>query len=103
MSLGHESGREGEVVSWEAALLATGRVAMKCQKAPFAAIAPNFGRDGLHIMTAPMRLVHEGCGTGHFTVGGADYDLRKALAIASDEVHRGNLEPSPWHHEPVWA
>ena len=40
-------------------------------------------------MTAPMRLVHEGCGTGHFTVGGADYDLRKALAIASDGVHRG--------------
>ena len=43
----------------------------------------------LHIMTAPMRLVHEGCGAGHFTVGGADYDLRKALAIASDGVHRG--------------
>ena len=43
----------------------------------------------LHIMTAPMRPVHEGCGTRHFTVGGADYDLRKALAIASDGVHRG--------------
>ena len=43
----------------------------------------------LHIMTAPMRLVHEGCGAGHFTVGGAEYDLRKALAIASDGVHRG--------------
>ena len=38
-----------------------------------------------------MRLVHEGCGTGHFTVDGADNvnDLRKALAIASDWVHRG--------------
>ena len=46
-------------------------------------------------MTAPMRLVHEGCGTGHFTVDGADYDLRKALAIASDWVHRDNLEASP--------
>ena len=65
------------------------RVAVSCQKVLFAAIAPNFGRDGLHIMTAPMRLVHEGCGAGHFTVGGADYDLRKALAIASDGVHRG--------------
>ena len=33
-------------------------------------------------MTASMRLVHEGCGSGHFTVGGADNDLRKALTIA---------------------
>ena len=39
-------------------------------------------------MTASMRLVHRGCGTGHFTVGGADNDLRKALGIASDGVHR---------------
>ena len=52
-------------------------------------------------MSESMHLVHGDCGTGHFTVGGADNDLRKALAIASDEVHRGNLEPSPWHHEPV--
>ena len=36
-----------------------------------------------------MRLVHEGCGTRHFTVGGADNDLRNALAIGSDGVHRG--------------
>ena len=35
-----------------------------------------------------MRLVYEGCGTRHITVGGADDDLRKALAIASDGVHR---------------
>ena len=28
-------------------------------------------------MTACMQLVHEGCGTGHITVGGADDDLRK--------------------------
>ena len=88
MGLGQERDREGEVVSWEAALSAPGRVAMKCQKVLFAAIAPNFGRDGLHVMTAPMRLVHEGCGSGHFTVGGADNDLRNALAIASDGVHR---------------
>ena len=54
----------------------------KCQEAPFAAIAQNLWREGLHIMTASMRLVHEGCGSGHFTVGGADNDLRKALTIA---------------------
>ena len=52
-------------------------------------------------MTASMRLVHEGCGSGHFTVDGADNDLRNALAIGSDGVHRDSLEPSPWHHEPV--
>ena len=44
MGLGQESDRKGEVVSWEAALSAPGRVAMKCQKVLFAAIAPNFGR-----------------------------------------------------------
>ena len=32
MGLGQESDRKGEVVSWEAALSAPGRVAMKCQK-----------------------------------------------------------------------
>ena len=90
MGLGQESDREGEVVSWEAASSAPGRVAMNCRKAPFAAIAQNFGRQGLHIMTASMRLVHEGCGTGHFTVDGADNGLRKALAIGSDGVHRGH-------------
>ena len=41
-------------------------------------------------MTSSMRLVHEGCKSGHFTVGGADDDLRKALAInRSRWVHRG--------------
>ena len=40
-------------------------------------------------MTAPMTLVHEGRGTGHITVGGADDDLRNALAMASEGVHRG--------------
>ena len=30
----------------------------------------------------------EGCGTRHITVGGAGDGLRKALAIASDGVHR---------------
>ena len=89
MGLGQESDIEGEVVSWEAALSAPGRVAMNCQKVVFAAIAPNFGRQGLHIMTASIRLVHEGCGSGHFTVDGAGDDLRKALAIGSDGVHRG--------------
>ena len=33
-------------------------------------------------------MVHEGCGSGHFTVGGAGDGLRKALAIASDGVRR---------------
>ena len=88
MSLGQEGDREGEVVSWEAASSAPGRVAMNCRKVLFAAIAQNFGRQGLHIMTASMRLMHEGCGSGHITVGGADDDLRKALAIASDGLHR---------------
>ena len=90
MGLGQESDREGELVSER---LESPRVTLsrcKCQKALFAAIAPHFGRDGLHIMTAPMRLVHEGCGTGHFTVDGADNGLRKALAIGSDGVHRGH-------------
>ena len=40
-------------------------------------------------MTAPMTLMHEGCGPGHITVRSADDDLRNALAIASDGVHRG--------------
>ena len=88
MGLGQESDREGEVVSWEAALSAPRRVAMNCRKVLFAAIAQNFGRQGLHIMTESLRLVHEGCGSGHFTVGGAGVGLRKALAIASDGVHR---------------
>ena len=57
---------------------------LKCQEAPFAASAQNFGREGLLIMTESMHLVHEGCETGHITVGGADNDLRKAVAIASD-------------------
>ena len=73
----------------------------KCQKVLFAAIAQDFGREGLHIMTSSMRLVHEGCKSGHFTVGGADDDLRKALAIAPDGSTGDDLEPSPWHHEPV--
>ena len=44
MGLGQESGREGEVVSLEAASSAPGRVAMKCQEAPFAASAQKIGR-----------------------------------------------------------
>ena len=60
----------------------------KCQKALFAAIAQNFGREGLHIMTACIRSKHESCGTRRITVDGADDDLRNALATASDGVHR---------------
>ena len=54
-------------------------------------------------MTAPMALVHEGCGTGHITVGGTDM----TSGMPSQSPRMGstgdNLEPSPWHHEPVWA
>ena len=34
-------------------------------------------------MTACMLLVHEGCGTRHIAVGGADNDLRKASRVCS--------------------
>ena len=101
MGLGQGSDREGEVVSWEAALSAPGRVAMNCQKAPLAAIAQNPGRDGLHSITASMRLVHVGCGSGHFTVGGADNDLRKSSQSPRMGSTGDILEPSPCHHEPV--
>ena len=93
MGLGQEGDREGEVVSWEAASSAPGRVAMKCQEAPFAASAQKIGIEALHVMTASMHLVHGGCGTGHFTVGGADNDLRKALAIARHGATGSALEP----------
>ena len=65
----------------------------KCQKALFAAIAQICGREGLHTMTASMRLMHEGCGSGHITVGGADDDLRKALTIARHRASGSALEP----------
>ena len=42
-------------------------------------------------MTACIRSVHEGCGTRHITVDGADDDLRNALAIASDGVPPGTI------------
>ena len=62
-------------------------------KSPFAASAQNLGREGLHIMSESMHLVHGNCGTGHFTVGGADNDLRKALAIARHRATGSALEP----------
>ena len=93
MDLGQESGREGEVEPWEAASSAPGRVAMNCQKAPFAAIAQDFGREGLHIMTSSMHLVYKGCGTGHFTVGGADNDLRKSSQSPRHGATGSALEP----------
>ena len=52
-------------------------------------------------MTACMHVMHEVCGTRHITVVGAGNDRRNALAIASDGATGDNLEPSPWHHEPV--
>ena len=93
MGLGQVSDREGEVVSWEAALSAPGRVAMKCQEAPFAASAQKIGREGLHIMTESMHLVHGGCGTGHFTVGGADNNLRKSSQSPRHGATGSALEP----------
>ena len=98
MGLGQESDREGELASWEAASSAWGvrvhtRARCKCQKALFAAIAQICGREGLHTMTASMRLMHEGCGSGHITVGGADDDLRKALTIARHRASGSALEP----------
>jgi len=73
------------------------------QKALFAAIAQDFGREGLRFMTASVRLVHEGCGSGHFTVDGADNNLRNALAIAWHWAAGDNLGSYLWHHEPVRA
>ena len=73
-------------------------------KSPFAASAQKIGREGLHIMTESMHLVHEGCKSGHFTVLGADDDLWKALAIARHgATGRAGvlLSPTPEHHEPV--
>ena len=54
-------------------------------------------------MTASVRLVHEGCGSGHFTVDGADNNLRNALAIAWHWAAGDNLGSYLWHHEPVRA
>ena len=93
MGLGQESDRDGEVVSWEAALSAPGCVAMKCQEAPFAASAQKIGREGLHIMTSSVSLVHEGCGPRHFTVGGADNDLRKSSQSPRHGATGSALEP----------
>ena len=62
----------------------------KCQKALFAAIAQNCGREGRHITTACMCLVHQGCRTRHITVGGADDDLRNALAIVLNSFQRSH-------------
>ena len=44
-------------------------------------------------MSESMHLVHGDCGTGHFTVDGADNDLRKALAIARHGATLSALEP----------
>ena len=44
-------------------------------------------------MTSSMRLVHKSCGSGHIMVGGADNDLRKALAIARHGATGSALEP----------
>ena len=95
MGLGQESDREGEVVSWEAALSAPGRVVMNCRKVLFAAIAQNLWRQGLHIMTASMRLVHEGCGTRHFTVVAPVMASGKPSQSPQMGSTGDNLEPSP--------
>ena len=101
IGLGQEGEREGEVVSWEAGESACDLVAMHVPKSVVCGYCSKLGRQGLHIMTAPIALVHEGCGTRHITVDGPDNDLRKALTIARQGVHRDSLEASSWHHEPV--
>jgi len=73
------------------------------QKALFAAIAQDFGREGLRFMTASVRLVHEGCGSGHFTVDGADNNLRNASQLLGMGSAGDNLGSYLWHHEPVRA
>ena len=95
MGLGQESDREGEVVSCvlRSRFVGTWTVAMTCQEAPFAAIAQRIGREGLHIMTSSVSLVHEGCGPGHFTVGGADNDLRKSSQSPRHGATGSALEP----------
>ena len=53
-------------------------------------------------MTASMKLVHEGCGTRHITVGGAD-EMTSGMPSQLPQMGStgDNLEPSPWHHGPV--
>ena len=99
MGLGQESDREGELASWEAASSAWGvRVHTREMQVPKSVVCGYCskqicGREGLHTMTASMRLMHEGCGSGHITVGGADDDLRKALTIARHRASGSALEP----------
>ena len=52
-------------------------------------------------MTASMRLMHEGCGSGHITVGGADDDLRKALTSARGHSAQGLRECSRALHRSI--
>ena len=61
-----------------------------CRCCCWCGAALRLDREGRHITTACMCLVHQGCRTRHITVGGADDDLRNALAIASDGGHRGH-------------
>ena len=68
MGLGQESDREGEVVSGELGSRFVGT--WTCRDEPAtkkalssAAIAQNCGREGLHIMTACIRSVHEDSST----------------------------------------
>ena len=53
MGLGQESDRDGEVVSWEAALSAPGCVAMKCQKALLRLVLKTSGERGASGAVAP--------------------------------------------------
>ena len=54
-------------------------------------------------MTASVRLVHEGCGSGHFTVDAADNNLRNASQLLGMGSAGDNLGSYLWHHEPVRA
>ena len=71
------------------------------KKRMFAAIAQNCGREGLHIMTNLNQCPWCMRTAGRDISRGADNDLRNARRNRLAWGHRDNLEPSPWHHEPV--
>ena len=52
-------------------------------------------------MTASMRLMHEVCGSGHITVGGADDDLRRHWVSAGGVVMRRVLRLDDAEYEAV--
>ena len=104
MGLGQESDREGEVVSWEAALSAPGRVVMNCQKKHlWRLLLKTLGEKAYIVLLHPcvwcMRAV------------GRDISRSVAPILTSGKPSQslgtgspGVLSsPTPEHHEPVRA